>query len=75
MDVGALLKHTVSFYVCGDAANMAKDVHGTLTLIIAENENITEKAVQDKIKAMRCSSRYQVCGPSVVDIRSRLTLL
>ncbi|KAI9825345.1 MAG: NADPH-cytochrome P450 reductase [Phylliscum demangeonii] len=55
-----LEKHRAYFYVCGDAANMARDVNSTLVQIIAQQRSVSEAKAEDIVKAMRASSQYQV---------------
>ena len=49
------------FYVCGDAANMAREVHAALVQIVAEQRAISETKAEGLVKKMRASSQYQVC--------------
>ena len=48
-----------NFYVCGDAANMARDVNSTLCKIIAEERGISEQKAEEIVKGMRASGQYQ----------------
>ncbi|KAI9754157.1 MAG: Translation initiation factor 3 subunit b [Chaenotheca gracillima] len=47
------------FYVCGDAANMAREVAATLVQILAEGRGITEQKAEEVVKGMRSSNLYQ----------------
>lgn len=47
------------FYVCGDANNMAKDVHQTLLEIIKENTGKSDEDAQQYLKDLRSANRYQ----------------
>jgi NADPH-ferrihemoprotein reductase len=47
------------FYVCGDAANMAREVNILLGQIFAQQRGITEAKGELEVKAMRSSNRYQ----------------
>lgn len=48
-----------NFYVCGDAANMARDVNTRLVKIIAEERGLGEDKAEEIVKAMRSSGQYQ----------------
>ena len=54
-----LLQHKAYFYVCGDAANMAREVNTTLVQILAEQRGLTEAKAEEVVKAMRTSNQYQ----------------
>lgn len=54
-----LQKQKAYFYVCGDAANMAREVNSTLVQIIAEQRGLTEAKAEEVVKAMRSSNQYQ----------------
>ncbi|KAI9851924.1 MAG: NADPH-cytochrome P450 reductase [Thelocarpon superellum] len=47
------------FYVCGDAANMAREVSATLCQIISEQRGISEGKAEEIVKALRSSNQYQ----------------
>jgi len=47
------------FYVCGDAANMAREVNVLLGQIIAQERNIPEAKAEQEVKSMRSSNKYQ----------------
>lgn len=49
------------FYVCGDAANMAREVNAVLAQIIAEQRGISEAKAEEIVKNMRAANQYQVC--------------
>lgn len=49
------------FYVCGDAANMAREVNTVLGKIISEQRGIPESKAEDVVKSMRSANQYQVC--------------
>lgn len=49
------------FYVCGDAANMAREVNTVLGKIISEQRGIPESKAEDIVKSMRSANQYQVC--------------
>lgn len=47
------------FYVCGDAANMAREVNILLGQIFAEQRGISEAKAESEVKSMRAGNRYQ----------------
>lgn len=52
------------FYVCGDAANMAREVNTILGKIISEQRGIPEAKAEEIVKGMRSANQYQVSfGP------------
>lgn len=53
------LESGASFYVCGDASRMAKDVHQALLDIVAEHGGKSEKEAKDYVTALRKEKRYQ----------------
>jgi hypothetical protein len=59
--VNDLLQQKAYFYVCGDAANMAREVNTVLAQIIAEQCNIPESKGEEIVKSMRSANQYQVC--------------
>jgi len=61
-EVNALLEKKAYFYVCGDAANMAREVQTVLGKIIKEQRGVTEQKAEDIVKSMRSANQYQVCG-------------
>jgi NADPH-ferrihemoprotein reductase len=58
-EIDRLLQQKAYFYVCGDAANMAREVNTVLGQIIAEQRGISESKAEDIVKAMRNSNAYQ----------------
>jgi NADPH-ferrihemoprotein reductase len=60
-DISSLLDRSVGgyFYVCGDAANMAREVNILLGQIFAQERGIPEAKAESEVKAMRSSNRYQ----------------
>lgn len=57
--IGSHLKHGATFYVCGDAAHMARAVNLALIQIITEQYVLsTEKAIE-VVKKMRSNGSYQ----------------
>lgn len=61
--VNELLEQKAYFYVCGDAANMAREVNTVLAQIMAEQRGIPESKAEDIVKSMRASNQYQVRPP------------
>lgn len=58
-EVNELLHKKAFFYVCGDAARMAREVNTVLGQIIAECRGISRTMADDVIKRMRAANRYQ----------------
>jgi NADPH-ferrihemoprotein reductase len=58
--VNELLEQKAYFYVCGDAANMAREVNNMLGKIIAEERGLSESRGEEIVKAMRSANQYQV---------------
>ena len=58
-EINELLLQKAYFYVCGDAANMAREVNTVLSQIIAEQRGIPEAKAEEIVKAMRSSNTYQ----------------
>lgn len=58
-EINALLEQKAYFYVCGDAANMAREVNEVLAQIISEQRGVDKKKAEDIVKAMRSSNQYQ----------------
>ena len=57
--VSDLLKQKANFYVCGDAANMAREVNLVLGQIIAEHRGFGPERGEEMVKHMRSSGSYQ----------------
>ena len=58
-EVNRLLEQKAYFYVCGDAANMAREVIILLSKIIAKHRIVSEQKGEEIVKAMRASNQYQ----------------
>jgi NADPH-ferrihemoprotein reductase len=58
-EINKLLEQKAYFYVCGDAANMAREVNTLVVHIIAEQRGIPETKAEEIVKAMRASNQYQ----------------
>ena len=54
-----LQNHKANFYVCGDAANMAREVNVVLAQIISEQRGVSVEKAEGIVKAMRSSNQYQ----------------
>lgn len=65
-EVNELLLQKAYFYVCGDAANMAREVNTVLGRIMAEQRGIPESKAEEIVKSMRSANQYQVCFPPAV---------
>jgi len=59
VEINDLLLQKAYFYVCGDAANMAREVNTILGQIISQQRGIEEKKAEEIVKAMRSSNAYQ----------------
>ncbi|OXV05818.1 hypothetical protein Egran_06414 [Elaphomyces granulatus] len=57
--VNNLLKQKANLYVCGDAANMAREVNVVLAQIISEQRNLPLAKGEEEVKHMRSSGAYQ----------------
>ncbi|KAI1337402.1 NADPH-cytochrome P450 reductase [Xylariaceae sp. FL0016] len=58
-EINELLQKKAYLYVCGDAANMAREVNTVLAQIIAENRGIIEAKGEEIVKNMRAANQYQ----------------
>ncbi|KAK3323422.1 NADPH-cytochrome P450 reductase [Cercophora scortea] len=58
-EVNELLEKKAYFYVCGDAANMAREVNTVLGQILAEQRGIPETKGEEIVKNMRAANQYQ----------------
>jgi NADPH-ferrihemoprotein reductase len=57
--VNDLLQQKANFYVCGDAAHMAREVNTVLGQIVAEKRGISSEKAEDVVKHMRSNGTYQ----------------
>ena len=57
-ELWAWLQGGASFYVCGDASRMAKDVDTALVEIAQEQGGLSEEQAQEYIKGLRQEKRY-----------------
>ncbi|PBP25632.1 cytochrome P450 oxidoreductase [Diplocarpon rosae] len=58
-EVNELLLQKAYFYVCGDAANMAREVNTVLAKIMTEQRGIAESKAEEVVKSMRSANQYQ----------------
>ncbi|KAF1985067.1 hypothetical protein K402DRAFT_405535 [Aulographum hederae CBS 113979] len=58
-EIDKLLQQKAYFYVCGDAANMAREVNTLLAQVIAEQRGVPESKGEEIVKSMRASNQYQ----------------
>ena len=58
-EINRLLQQKAYFYVCGDAANMAREVNNILGQIMSSQRGLPESKGEDLVKAMRASNQYQ----------------
>ncbi|KAH9887178.1 NADPH-cytochrome P450 reductase [Xylariomycetidae sp. FL2044] len=58
-EINQLLEKKAYIYVCGDAANMAREVNTVLAQIIAEQRGIPEAKGEEIVKNMRAANQYQ----------------
>jgi NADPH-ferrihemoprotein reductase len=58
-ELNKLLEQKAYFYVCGDAANMAREVNALLSKLISKYRNVSETKGEEIVKAMRASNQYQ----------------
>ncbi len=59
-EINELLLKKAYFYVCGDAANMAREVNTVLGQILAEQRGISDAKADEIVKNMRAANQYQV---------------
>lgn len=58
-EINDLLEKKAYIYVCGDAANMAREVNTVLGQIIAQRRGIPESKAEEIVKNMRAANQYQ----------------
>jgi len=58
-EINKLLEQRAFFYVCGDAANMAREVNSLLAQIISQERSVPESRAEEIVKQMRASNQYQ----------------
>lgn len=57
--VSDLLSQKANFYVCGDAARMARDVNAVLGQILADQRGLPAEKGEELVKQMRNNGTYQ----------------
>ncbi|KAF2083443.1 hypothetical protein K490DRAFT_69804 [Saccharata proteae CBS 121410] len=57
--IDKLLQQKAYFYVCGDAANMAREVNTLLGQILSQQRGLSESKGEEIVKSMRASNQYQ----------------
>ena len=58
-EVNKLIEQKAYFYVCGDAANMAREVNNVLGQVIAEQRGVSKQKGEEVVKSMRGANQYQ----------------
>lgn len=58
-DIFAWLEEGAHVYVCGDAANLAPDVHEALINIVASEARTGREAAEDYVRSLQSDHRYQ----------------
>lgn len=58
-EVNKLLEQKAYFYVCGDAANMAREVNEVLAQIISDQRGVPKSKGEEIVKSMRSANQYQ----------------
>ncbi|KAK9318892.1 NADPH-cytochrome P450 reductase [Lipomyces orientalis] len=78
-EVNKLLAKDGYFYVCGDAANMAREVNATLVQIIAGERGVSQTEGEEIVQVMKAVGRYQVSNITAIYLcggsRRRLQLI
>lgn len=69
-EINELLEKKAYFYVCGDAANMAREVNTVLAQILSEQRGISEAKAEEIVKNMRAANQYQVRHEETHSIQS-----
>lgn len=72
-EVNELLEQKAFVYVCGDAANMAREVNTVLGQIMVAQRGISEAKAEEIVKNMRASNQYQVSKARSFSCSSLLT--
>ena len=58
-DIWSWIQEGASFYVCGDASRMAKDVDAALHKIVAQQGHLSDELAEAYVQDLRKSKRYQ----------------
>lgn len=57
--INDLLQKKSNFYVCGDAAHMAREVNDELVKIVEKERSVPKEKAEQIVKSMRSSGQYQ----------------
>ena len=57
-ELWAWLEEGASFFVCGDASRMAKDVEAALRAIVEEHGGLSSEAAKAYVRALGADKRY-----------------
>lgn len=57
--INELLENKAYFYVCGDAAQMAREVNTIIGQIVSKERGLPEEKGEELVRAMRTSNTYQ----------------
>jgi sulfite reductase (NADPH) flavoprotein alpha-component len=58
-DLFAWLEEGAHFYICGDATNMARDVHEALIEIVMSEGRVHRESAEDYVRNLQADNRYQ----------------
>lgn len=58
-EINEILQNKGYFYVCGDAAQMAREVNTIVGQIMAKERGLPEGKGEELVRAMRTSGTYQ----------------
>lgn len=58
-EINKILEAKGYFYVCGDAANMAREVNTIIAQIISSHRKLPEAKGEEIVKSMRSANTYQ----------------
>jgi len=57
-DLWKWLQEGASIYVCGDASQMARDVHSALRTVVEKQGGMNEEAAQEYVATLKEQHRY-----------------
>lgn len=66
--INDLIQQGAYFYVCGDAAHMAREVNAALGKILAAERGLPEDQGHELVKRLRSSNLYQVPIPYLINL-------
>lgn len=58
-EINEILQNKGYLYVCGDAAQMAREVNTLVGQIIAKERGLSDEKGEEVVKAMRTANTYQ----------------